>query len=609
MGAFLAYQPLEGHPDNTHAFESARSLFEGAKAMVAMGEAETATRVVKFARTHSPSSPIAVSQRGWLVSVGNWHHPSCAVRDDTAALLEQLEAQGPAVLDELDGGYVIAWYDGQSRTLTVVPDHLGRLHVYFVESDSGVYVSTSATALASAVPCKPDPSAVYELLAAGAIYEDRSPFDRVRRLQDTRRYFFRGGRLHKTERTTHLMVPRPGRVPGHSCLDDVVEAYHSAITRSLQGYERLIVDLTGGYDSRLLVGFLIQSGRQFDVTVSGASMHPDVRCAGKLAKSLGLKLIHEGPEILMPVKYSFPTVLRAAARVDGQYDAIEYASIGLVQERHAAHYDAGISAPGGEMWRSFWWNSDHLERPDIDPIPWVLPRFAGLAIAPQFLEPCYTLDPFKHFTGVLRRSLEGRSAYPPHDQLDHFYVGVRMQSWQGTIATATNEIWPNLSLHLQRRPLEKIFNVDPHKRLACHLPHEMFSRFGRAFANCPLARGYPPQDLRPLNAWRFAWSARGLPLRLWTVWREHQARKVGIDKRSAAIVRALFASGAADYLEPNNMALLPLCNRKKLEGFLDTARRTGEVPMALVGRLLSLEFALRRLSSSTKAAPVGAGGS
>jgi hypothetical protein len=49
------------------------------------------------------------------------------------------------------------------------------------------------------------------------------------------------------------------------------------------------------------------------------------------------------------------------------------------------------------------------------------------------------------------------------------------------------------------------------------------------------------------------------------------------------------------------MALLPLCDRKKLEAFLDAARRTGEVPVALVGRLIALEFALRNVAVGTPA--------
>ena len=593
MGAFFACNPLNREVIASRTILRARAVFETAKGMTVAGEAGLTTKVVKFARTRSGSSVLAVSSRGWLVSIGNWHHPDIAERDDTSSLLEYLEAQGISALDDLDGGYVIAWYDEPTDTLTVVPDHLGRLHAYFVVSDSGVFVSSSAMALAAVVPCEPDPVAVYELLATGTIWEDRSPFTNIRRLQDTTRYFFRNGRLDSTDRITGLMVPRPGRMPGQSSLDDVIAAYHSSLTRSLGGYQRIVVDLTGGYDTRLLVGFLHRFGYQFDATVSGKPTHRDVSCAQKLSDSIGIKLVREPPEVVTPEKSSFPRVLSAAARVDGKHDAIEYVGIEHVQHTHAERYDAGVNGAGGEMWRSFWWDSRHLKPKSNSPIPRVLPRFAGLAIDPLFLDREWTLNPFDHFTGVLTRSLKGRIGYPPHDQLDHFYVGVRMQNWQGTITTATNEIWPNLTLHLDRRPLEMIFDIEPSERLSCRLVNEMFRRFGKPFANVPLERGLPPQNLTLLNAWRFALAARGKPAYFWDVWRQRQVRKVGVDKQSADIVRALFRSGAADYLQPHSMALMPLFDKNRLDSFLDVAERTGEVPLTLVGRLIALEFAFR----------------
>jgi hypothetical protein len=121
--------------------------------MVSEGGSEA--RVAKFARTHRQGSTAAISDRGWLVSVGTWHHPRIPLRDDTQGLLSLLEAEGATVLDALDGGYVVGWYDSRSATITVVPDHLGRLHVYYIEGQDGVYISTSATALSCTGPCSP----------------------------------------------------------------------------------------------------------------------------------------------------------------------------------------------------------------------------------------------------------------------------------------------------------------------------------------------------------------------------------------------------------------------------------------------------------------------
>src|SRR5690606_25468751 len=120
--------------------------------------------------------------------------------------------------------------------------------------------------------------------------------------------------------------------------------------------------------------------------------------------------------------------------------------------------------------------------PRANPIAGVLPRFAGLAIGTEVLDRSLELEPRDHFTELLEESLDGRDDLTAQEKLDFFYVGVRMQSWQGTLASATNEIWPNLALHLCRRTLEAVFGIDPRDRLACRLPNEMLRRFGPAYA-------------------------------------------------------------------------------------------------------------------------------
>ena len=593
MGGFFAFQAKQSHVREEHNYAKALKFFHHAKGMTSIGEAGTSTRVTKFSRTHSPSSSLGISSNGWLATAGTWYHQDCDDPECTTDLLRRLELHGLSELDKVDGGYVMAWYDARSDILTVVPDHLGRVHAYYAESEAGVYVSTSATALAGSVSCEPDPLAVYELLSVGAMYEDRSPFLKVRRMQDARRYVFREGRHEGTHLQQHLMVPRPGRELGTGTLEDVIESYHGAIRKCIQPYERLVVDLTGGYDSRLVVGLLLQVLQPFDVTVTGVPSHPDVGCATKLAKSLGLKLVREDPKNAFNDLSSFPEVLRAAARVDGQYDAIEYVSIGRIQESHGRQYSAGVNAAGGEMWRSFWWNDTHLESSGSDPVSWVLPRFAGLAVDPQILDASLSKNPYEHFTGILHRSLEDRKPYPAFDQLDHFYIGVRMQCWQGAITSATNEIWPNVSLHLFRLPLEKIFNVEPRKRLACGLAHEMFRRMGKIYANCPLDRGFPPQEMGIANVWRFVWGARSLPSHYYSIWKERQKRKKGINARAAEIVKNLFSSGADEFFQSDNLYLLPLLNRQKLNSFLTAGRETGMVNIQILGRLVSLELAFR----------------
>src|SRR5260370_41778192 len=97
--------------------------------------------------------------------------------------------------------YGIAWYARSTGAVKIVNDHIGRLHVFYAITSRGAFVSNSCTALARAVPSDPDPVAVYEMLATGTIYEDRTPLRQIRRIPAASVFEFRDGLLHHT--TTH----------------------------------------------------------------------------------------------------------------------------------------------------------------------------------------------------------------------------------------------------------------------------------------------------------------------------------------------------------------------------------------------------------------------
>jgi hypothetical protein len=61
----------------------------------------------------------------------------------------------------------------------------------------------------------------------------------------------------------------------------------------------------------------------------------------------------------------------------------------------------------------------------------------------------------EHFTAVINRITGDLVAYPNTACLDNVYTMLRMQRWQGRIASATNNrIWPCLSPLFFCRPIE-----------------------------------------------------------------------------------------------------------------------------------------------------------
>lgn len=576
MGALLAFQPAAGAaPDR---FDVACAWVERAKGLSAAGGS---AHVAKFRRRNGSGALPAFGDRGWVASAGNWRHPDVP-GDDNSALLSRLAAEGARVLDGLDGCFALLWHDAATGTLTAMPDHLGRLRFYVAEAPEGLYVGTSPVALARAARRGVDAVAAWELLATGVIYEDRSPFQGVRRLAGGKRYRFIGGRVVGEDEAPRV-PPRDGRP--EATVRDIAAACRAAVAEWFSDV-RPLPDLTGGLDSRLVVGFLLEAGIRFDVTVTGDADDPDVRAAAALARRLGLDLRRVPNGQGRVAQGSFASVLKAAARVEGTYDAAEYAAIAAVHEPHSSLADLSVNGSGGELFRNYWWDARHVGRKEGDAPGELLRRFTGAVALPPFLAAAQSRDPATHFRGVLERALEGRAGDSLPALFDHAYLHLRMRCWQGAIASATNEFWPTVSPLLLRRPLETLYRLDDRERLGHRLMHALLLSFPEPFHTVPLATGFPPLAPAAANLWRFAPGLLGLPGQFRNRARA-RLRRGRADPAAAGPAKALMDSGARDFLRPREMALRPLLDDARLEGFL--VRPSSP----FLGRLIALEWALR----------------
>ncbi|MGQ0615359.1 MAG: hypothetical protein ACT4PV_16635 [Planctomycetaceae bacterium] len=590
MGGFLVWQAAHGVRGRAPAFEQAKAWLAAHKGL-AFGE-ERAGRALKLRRVNGTGAPLCSSPRGWLVTAGCWRHPDAGEQAD--ALLGRLETEGASALDTLEGNYALCWWDEASGTLLVELDPLGRLHLFVRETDEGTLLSTSSTAIAAAGGSEPDAIGVAEFLACGTFYEDRTPFARVRRLRGGFRYRFRAGRPPQLEARAPAMGGETA-APGRGATPEQVRDTLTRLVGSFLGENaRPLCDLTGGYDSRLVLGLLLAAGVRPEVTVSGPPTSGDVRVARNLAAALGLAFHHVPASGATEAQADFATVLRAARRAEGCYDAVEYAGIAHVHERHCAlPFDASVNGSGGEVFRNYWWDAGDLARPGTDALALGVPRFARLALETPWLEPGAWPGPGPHFRGVVERSLARLPGRPIDESLDHLYLDLRMQCWQGAIASATNQFWPTVSPLLLRAALAAVAAVGPRPRLRASFLKAMMAGFLPVLRNHPLESGFPPLALRPSTLWRHVPGLLKTPGRFWERLRQRALRGRAGSAASAQIVRRLFASGAADYLQPATMALRPLVRKKELEEFLGTARESGRVAAATLGRLLALESALR----------------
>jgi asparagine synthase (glutamine-hydrolysing) len=115
---------------------------------------------------------------------------------DTEVLLHLYTADGPAMLDRLNGMFALAIWDAEERTLFLARDRLGIKPLYYAVHEGRLYFGSEEKALfAAGVPAEFDHDVWGELLCFRYVAGDRTPFVAVRRLLPGHSMTWRNGRL------------------------------------------------------------------------------------------------------------------------------------------------------------------------------------------------------------------------------------------------------------------------------------------------------------------------------------------------------------------------------------------------------------------------------
>lgn len=608
MGNFLAILPSSPlRHEGAQTFLSGLGLVRRLKGQPPSSIIETEwVRAASFSRRNGSGTPIVIDAPTgcWLLAIGTWfHNGNYGSGGESHLLRSYLEVGAARLARELEGFFVIVIGDARTRETIILTDLVGSCHCFVRMLPQGIALSGSSLLLAGLGDFDLDPVGCQEFLCTGILYEDRTLYHQVRKLTPASIYCFAEGRLKSQRRYWRITDITPDSLDGQPAIDALWEGLVLSAQKISRIFPRPVCDLTGGYDSRVLVAAFRSAGVPFATTVTGPAESPDVVVSRGLAGLAGLPHLHLNPQ----GGPSFERIKMALALTDGEYDLVEYAHILDVHQSLAARFDISINGSFGEVARGYWWELlwPHAgARRPLDVTKVARRRYAAQGFDPSWFLPAKRFNLVAHLAGVIERTNEGLQGMLNTAQMDHAYLVMRMQRWQGRIASSTNRLWPCLSPFLFRSVLETMLQIASPLRRNNRLIRKMLARYQPRLAEYPLEHGYP--------ALPFSW--KNFP-RFWPL-PVHLGQKVlRKGMRLAGKNRSRGSSGSDRFLprlrlwEEEEVKELLRPEKTRLGRFVDPLaladflRRSQQEDFPYGGqwaRLLTMEYALSVLSSIKK---------
>ena len=556
-----------------------------------------------FARINNSGAPIARdAQTGsWLLAVGTWCHADGYATGAEDRLLQRYLEVGPQRLGrELEGFFNVVIGDARTREVLLITDVIGSCHAFMRTTSEGIALAGSSLLLAGLGEVQLDPLACQEFVRIGVIYEERTFYREVRKLGPATVYKFAQGALQTQQRYWEIGEVAERQLNAKDATAALWDTSVAAARKIASSSGRIVCDLTGGYDSRALAGVLLGAGVDFSTTVSGSPESGDVRISRELAQLTGLT--HEVQDPAEAI--SFQHLNDALMLTDGEYDVVEYARIMQIHRRLMQRFDISLNGSFGEVARGYWWELLFPRIGAREPLHANMlarKRFAATDRGAALFAPELRVDLVDHFTAVIARLNAELSAMPNTLQMDNTYIMLRMQRWQGRIASSTDQLWPCVSPFLFRSVLEVMLRAEPGVRKRSLLVRKMLAQFQPRLARHPLEHGYPAMPATLGNLHRF-W-----PLLPYYGGKVMQKVAGKIGKRSTGQVSTVNDSPRArlwreaavnEVLNPATMRTASILDGAALASFVERSRQATFTQDEQWSRLLSLELALRHLEQS-----------
>lgn len=513
-------------------------------------------------------------------------------------------------LADVEGQFGLLAYDEAHSTLIVASDPFGFRALFAAERNGKTYISTSVLVLARYLRAGPNVLGMRSFLRTGYLFGQRTSWEGIDRFDPGTFIAFRPDGVETQSYWLPERDPSIGRLSFDELVEHCLEVAVGTCRDLFAGFPTVWADLTGGYDTRLLTLLMREAGVSFDTETRGSPNSPDHPIAREIARKAGwnwsLMALPDEWESLLP-----PLLPVALAWGDGNIDAVELARVLWAhRELSRTHHNLVIGG-GGEHYREYPWRQELLQAGRSTQVNW--DNWLDMRLILPLNTEIFASDPTPEVRDDFRERMVRRGE-PYTGELNTTQLDVlfayKMTGHLGMFASAEGAFLRSRLPFYFRQIYGASFSANYRHRNFHRLERHMIDRLDPNLAAIrTVPAGGPAQPLRLSNIHRFVPYYADIARR---VVGKLSYRATGRDflyprrwPRPAAararrtLVRNLRAEGV---LDPPRMRSAPLYSRGALEPWLDRAEKPEFADESLLGRLVTVELALRAVDASVDTA-------
>jgi hypothetical protein len=261
-------------------------------------------------------------------------------------IIESLLLHDNLRFDKIFGNYFIYFINYKNNEQFIFTDNSGMLKAYKYKN----CISTSFLELIDYFDDitidNLDYDSVTEFFHFGFTYFNSTLIKGIERISANDFYTYKDKfTQHKEKKLTPISSPPQIKI----------ENYFSDLIYAVEE-KKISVDITGGFDSRLILSFFSKKKAEFELAISGQFNNRDINLGRKIASKVKRNFY---PTFHSSEHTTIDELHQIFAMSDSQIDIVEYhRNNQFNQDRQSRGMEIQISGNGGELYKDFWWLQD-----------------------------------------------------------------------------------------------------------------------------------------------------------------------------------------------------------------------------------------------------------